>query len=498
MTRRSSFASGAALVICATAVACSDTTASFDEPQSRRPMPVVGGEPAEADDYPSTVALVDPTGEPFCTGTLVAPTVVLSAAHCLQSWWGDPISTSEVRIVYGYTDPSSAPSSDRLSVASVTPHPDYDPWASTDSDGMGHQNDIGVVVLDEPIAGGVVSPILPSGSIPATLVQGADVHVVGYGVTSLSTYASGILYKAVTPFMRHIQWEMLAGSPGNPDSCNGDSGGPAYMVSGGNLYLVGVTSRAWAQSQQSCGDGGIYTLAPSYVAWIESVAGELDGGVLDGGWDVVQDVATLDADPACLPVTSPCHPITNEGCDTSAEEACQRGSNGQFACHPAPNDAQPGDLCDQTDRFCVQGFHCADSLRCERYCCSDADCPSGGPCEPLSPSGTLGTCGLEPEDAGTDAQTDTGTGGAAGAGGSGGEGGAGGAETGGSAGSGGSGGTADAGVDAQRSDPGSDVDGDDDGGCGCRTAGSSRSGGGLTLLFALGLVGARLRRRFFG
>lgn len=468
---RSSLVSLALFSVCAVAAGCSDSHDS-NEPQARRALPVVGGEPAGVDDYPSTVALTDPYGSPFCTGTLVSPTIVVTAAHCLQSWWGDPISTDEVRIVYGYTEPDTAPSSDRRTVSSVTPNPNYDPWANVDSDGMGHTNDIGVVVLDEPVENGVITPILPSAQLDPTLVDGTDIHVVGYGVYNMNTQAGGILYKALTPYMRRVQWEMLAGSPGNPDSCNGDSGGPAYVVAGGNLYLAGITSRAWAQSQQSCGDGGIYTLASEYVDWIESVGGELDGGVLEGGWDSGADVVLLDADPTCLPPTGACHPVTNEGCDTSQGEVCQlRGT--ELSCHEAPNEALPGEPCDEVDQFCTQGYHCAASSRCERLCCSDADCPSGGPCTAISAEvGTLGTCGLDPVDAGQDAEVD-GAGGAAGAGGEGGA-------------------AGDAGLDAG---PSTDVAGDDDGGCGCRTAGTSRSGTGAAWLFALGAVWAARRRR---
>jgi MYXO-CTERM domain-containing protein len=450
-------------------------------------MPVVGGEPAEVGDYPSTVSLMMDQGggmwESGCTGTLVTPTVVVTAAHCLQDWYGSPLATNEVRIVYGYTDPASAPASERRTLASIHPNPDYDPYASTDSDGLGATMDIGVVLLSEPIANAVVTPILPASEVDSVLVAGAEVHVVGYGINNLNTWDSGILYKAVTPYIRHIPSEMLAGSPGNPDSCNGDSGGPAYVMVGGSLYLVGVTSRAWKKSQAMCGDGGIYTIASAYLPWLQGIVGDLDAGVVD----VVTDVSLLDASDTCLPLTSACHPLTNEGCDGSSGEVCKVSAAG-ISCHEGPNEAQAGDVCDQTDRFCVAGFHCGASLRCERVCCSDADCPQGGPCTPISGSiGTLGTCGVEEVDAGQDAEPDAEPDAAGGAGGAGGAAGAGG-----SSGQAGSGGVAEAGADAQPTNPGSD-EGDDDG-CGCRTAGSSGSGVGWMLL-VVGLGLGLVRRR---
>lgn len=456
-------------------------------------MPVVGGEPAEADDYPSTVALMGPgpggKWEPSCTGTLVAPTVVVTAAHCLQDWWGNPIPASQVRVVYGYTEPESAPTSALRAVSTAKSHPDYNPWAATDADGMGKTNDIGIVVLTAPVDNGIVTPILPASDVDSTLVAGTDVHVVGYGVNNLSTQEGGILYKAVTPYIRHIQWEMLAGSPGNPDSCNGDSGGPAFVMDGSTLFLAGVTSRAWKKTTVQCGDGGIYTIASEYLPWLESIGGEI-GGAVDGGGPE----AGLDADPACLSLSAACHPVTNEGCDSLKGEVCQLGSAG-FSCHPAPNEAQPGAVCDQTSRFCVQGYHCGASLRCERYCCSDSDCLNGGPCTPLSAPGTLGTCGAEVEDAGVEASVDAGAAGASGAAGAGGTGGVGGTggSGGGMAGTGG-GSEADAGPDAQPSEP-SDLEVEEEG-CGCRTAGSPRSEAGWWVTaFGLALLGRRRSNR---
>jgi V8-like Glu-specific endopeptidase len=46
---------------------------------------IVDGRPASSGETYSTVALIDIEYGPFCTGTLVTPNVVLTAAHCVQS-----------------------------------------------------------------------------------------------------------------------------------------------------------------------------------------------------------------------------------------------------------------------------------------------------------------------------------------------------------------------------------------------------------------------------
>ena len=74
------------------------------------------------------------------------------------------------------------------------------------------------------------------------------------------------------------QTEFVAGAPLlDRDSCNGDSGGPAYIQAEDGWYLAGATSRATASSRRPCGDGGIYTTVSAHLEWVRSVPG--------GQWD---------------------------------------------------------------------------------------------------------------------------------------------------------------------------------------------------------------------
>jgi endonuclease G len=52
------------------------------------------------------------------------------------------------------------------------------------------------------------------------------------------------------------------------DSCNGDSGGPAYIAAGGRFKVAGLTSRATREASVPCGDGGIYTRIDAHLDWI--------------------------------------------------------------------------------------------------------------------------------------------------------------------------------------------------------------------------------------
>ena len=55
------------------------------------------------------------------------------------------------------------------------------------------------------------------------------------------------------------------------DSCNGDSGGPLYLITDDYDYLVGTTSRAFSNATQLCSQGGIYIRSHAVIEWLEMV-----------------------------------------------------------------------------------------------------------------------------------------------------------------------------------------------------------------------------------
>jgi hypothetical protein len=87
-----------------------------------------------------------------------------------------------------------------------------------------------------------------------------------------------------------------------------------------------------------------------------------------------------------------CNPVTNEGCDTSLGEVCDRGETGGFQCSPhgATNAICNG--CGATG-WCEPGHTCYGSL-CTKLCCDQADCGTGV-CShdvPLALPPALGVC----------------------------------------------------------------------------------------------------------
>ena len=95
---------------------------------------VVGGTPTGASQIPWQVSLQDGQGH-FCGGSVVSPTVIVTAAHCTEG-----MSASQITVVAGIS--SLADTGQTRQVASIVEHPDY-----ADS-GVA---DIAVLNLDRPL-----------------------------------------------------------------------------------------------------------------------------------------------------------------------------------------------------------------------------------------------------------------------------------------------------------------------------------------------------------
>jgi hypothetical protein len=75
-----------------------------------------------------------------------------------------------------------------------------------------------------------------------------------------------------------------------------------------------------------------------------------------------------------IDATNTCNPVTNEGCNTDAGEACDLGQNG-FECFPDGNTQDLCTDCGSTVGYCKAGLTCFNE--CARFCCTDDDCGTG-------------------------------------------------------------------------------------------------------------------------
>ena len=207
------------------------------------------------------VAFID-LGGGTCTGTLIAPTRVLTAAHCL-----DGHNATDAQVVVGIDGVLTTPAQQRAAARpirgfSVDPHfGEAFPFAHDSPFAAIAFGDVGLILLKRPVAG--IAPVRVAGAGAAA--PGTAATVAGYGLVgpinpglpdtgptippalqqgSLSVIGQGDCAKlyphAVRPSMLCTQ-DLVAHTP-LVQACAGDSGGPVLAQSPSGPVQIGVTS----------------------------------------------------------------------------------------------------------------------------------------------------------------------------------------------------------------------------------------------------------------
>lgn len=118
------------------------------------------------------VGRIEIGGDSFCTGALIAPRVVLTAAHCLfDPATGARVAPEDMQFLAGWRNGRAA--AYRL-VRRAVPHPDF--VYSGPADTRRVQNDLAVIELQHPIRNTTIEPF-PTDHGPSS---GAQVGVVSY------------------------------------------------------------------------------------------------------------------------------------------------------------------------------------------------------------------------------------------------------------------------------------------------------------------------------
>lgn len=229
----------------------------------------------------STVALYFLVGGPnntgkvasFCTGTLIAKNIVLSAAHCFADASESlGVSVEEfaryVRVGFGLTVASniSDPNVEFHKLKAVKIHPEYTA-NSVDTATSKPMDDLSLIKFEgNAPATARTAKLVEDSSI---LKKGTKIILAGFGLVDAfnQTMAKRLMYTTVNifnPAITPAQFTYVV--KGGRSACSGDSGGPAYLPSkNGEINLVGVTS--WGDNY--CEELGAYTSVPRFASWIQ-------------------------------------------------------------------------------------------------------------------------------------------------------------------------------------------------------------------------------------
>jgi Trypsin len=217
---------------------------------------ITGGQRDEVHTNVGVVRFTTQEGRFRCSGTLISPTVVLTAGHCT----GDTGQSPATNVFVSFnTDlpldplaPGITPAERAARAANYitgTAHPDPG-WTGKLS--MSKQHDQGVVVLDAPAAskwpGITPAPLLPIGTLDDNqgTLKNETFTLVGYGVDIGAKKAQIVVpeRRFTTSFLKNVQAEVVTFQINDRDSkagggsCFGDSGGPAFL----GQYVVGDAS----------------------------------------------------------------------------------------------------------------------------------------------------------------------------------------------------------------------------------------------------------------
>ena len=199
---------------------------------------------------PATVALVAAPiacGAPLrtvCSGTLIAPRIVLTAAHCVTA-----LPAADMLVLFG-TDVASGQGT-LVGVDHVVAHPEF----------AAPENDVGVVVLAESAPMIPLAPLRPTALGPAD--AGALVRIVGFGADELGGIGVKRQGTATITAVRARDF-VIGAAPAM--SCEGDSGGPVFVTRNAIEEVAGITAFGDAQCTLSGTNMRVDVYAASFIA----------------------------------------------------------------------------------------------------------------------------------------------------------------------------------------------------------------------------------------
>lgn len=346
-------------------------------------QPIINGNPPDAPEHDAVVGLHQLTKKgavyvlPFCSGTLVSPDVVVTAAHCLDVAKATKPTFATMKpsalAIYIGDDPSQDILDHIYFVSGTVIYPSYNRFTN--------QNDIAVVQLSREIT----EPVEPVPHLPASLgFTQADVgtllNIAGFGDTEFGTW--GVKLQADVTLGSLGCYVVGCPGPGDADTmiayqqytagpCFGDSGGPAFVYRDSVPYVGGVTS----YGDGDCNVYGVSTRVDPYETWINEFVNPYTPDCSSDGY--CNPECATGEDPDCdTPPNCSADGYCNPECVTGEDPDCGSNDCGNGVC-------DEGESCDGRDGTVDCSSDCPGKTTgkpTKRYCfvgdtCEGRGCP---------------------------------------------------------------------------------------------------------------------------
>ena len=242
---------------------------------------IIGGRDADANSWPSLVALVRSgtftlKDRFFCGATVVAERWAMTAAHCVYDAFGRVVQPSSLRVVAGVRNLESDVPNEETIVSNIIVHPDYDNTNNLPP------NDIALLELATAIDAPVVN-LFPG---ETENYNNMDSYIAGWGATRFANVNDADypdqLQEAVVPLVPLARCNSIVSYQGlvterqvcagfiegGTDSCAGDSGGPLFIIENGEIIQMGITS--FGNDCALPNFYGIYTSVSHFLPWLSN------------------------------------------------------------------------------------------------------------------------------------------------------------------------------------------------------------------------------------
>jgi secreted trypsin-like serine protease len=245
----------------------------------------------------------------FCSGTVVAPELVLTAGHCgADETTGVPYDPSGYTI---YTGNVEWPLGTQSAVSQVIPYPGFTP-ITTENGSNVDDGDAALLVLSTP----TLAPTIPLASDPTDLSlldAGTGALIAGWGLTDPDadagpsdlqygetvvqspSYCAQIASDTEGFFDETDQVCAIDAPSDSEGTCNGDSGGPLITAEPGTTNPVEIGLTSYGINSCDTGFPGYFTRADAISSWVDQWIAALapPTATTDAATGVGQTTATL-------------------------------------------------------------------------------------------------------------------------------------------------------------------------------------------------------------